>query len=174
MYINIFGNFMKNKEVTFTFENLPKNVLELKKLKEAELNTPFETAVLTVLSLSQYPQSKENSIEMLNYLKGPQPLSPYEESFLRDRFRDKDYVPKSYFHGTSPDNNYTLNTPYKITVKENPYSYNEKGYAKLYLKSSGADNPRPIVLREKGGKWYLWEQMLLADIRIPVSEDVWK
>lgn len=163
-----------NKNITFEFELLPKNLEEMKKLKESELKTPFETAALTILALLQYPINKDNSIEMLNYLKGPQPLTNHDIQFIRDRFRDKDYVPKSYFAGTSPENNYEVNSPYKITVFESENSYQEKGYAKLFLQSSGADSPRPIVLRAKGDNWYLWEQFLLAGIIIPDSINVWK
>lgn len=46
-------------------------------------------------------------------------------------------------------------------------------YAVLWIKSSGADHARQIKLRQKDDKWYLWEQMLLADIRKPASVDTW-
>jgi hypothetical protein len=111
---------------------------------------------------------------MLEFLKGPQPLSPYEKQFIRDRFMDKDYVPRSYFSGAVPANNYLPSQPYTITVSSNPYSYQDEGYAKLYLTSGGADSPRAVQLRlAKDGKWYLWEQFLLADIRVPESSDPW-
>ena len=49
---------------------------------------------------------------MLNFLRGPRPLSPYEISFLDDRFRDGNwYVPFSYFKGAIPENDYTPNEP---------------------------------------------------------------
>lgn len=162
-----------NKEITFEFEKLPKDVTELQQAEKNGLTTPFETAALTVLALMRYPESSEDSVKMLNYLKGPQELTPYELQFLKDRFRDKDYVPKSYVKGAEPQNSYEAESPYRITVSENQYSYDQAGYAKLYLKSSGADSSRPVVLRVKGNRWYLWEQMLLADIRKPVSEDAW-
>ena len=38
----------------------------------------------------------------------------------------------------------------------------------------GADNPREIVLRQKGdGQWLLWEQYLMVSIRQSKSEDPW-
>ena len=38
----------------------------------------------------------------------------------------------------------------------------------------GADSPRSVTLRKTGGgTWYLWEQNLLVDIRIPTSQDAW-
>ena len=38
----------------------------------------------------------------------------------------------------------------------------------------GADSAREIVLREaKDGKWYLWDQFILSDVRKPESENPW-
>ena len=152
------------------FEKLPTTVEDL---KTYELNTPFQTAALTVASLDVYSKNKDMGIEMLNYLKGPVALSNYELSFLKDRFMGKDYVPRSYFEGSTPDNNYTPSIPYSITVTDNAYSYSEEGYAKLYVQSSGADSARPIKLRAKDNVWYLWEQMILSDIRKPAKDNVW-
>lgn len=42
-----------------------------------------------------------------------------------------------------------------------------------YIRSSGADSPRPIKLRQKGNQWFLWEQYLMPDIRKPKSADPW-
>ena len=67
--------------------------------------------------------------------------------------------------------------PYTLTVSETPYSYQNKDYAQLWVKSGGADNPRPITMRLKPstGEWYLWEyEGLLAGIRIPAKDDPWK
>ena len=134
------------------------------------MDTPFKTAAMTVLALCVYPNDRELSIKMLNFLRGPRPLSGMDVNFIRDRFMDKDYVPRSYFEGATPENDYTPNKPYKITVSDNPYSYENKGYAKVFVKSGGADSPREIVLREaKDGKWYLWDQFILSDIRRPES-----
>ena len=132
---------------TFTFDKLPESVAELQAMPGAALSDPF---------------------------KGPRPLSPFEKQFLRDRLVGKSYVPRSYFAGTSPENNYEPTLPYTITVEENPYSYQNEGYATLWIKSSGADTPRQVQMRHaKDGRWYLWENFLLPDIRIPASEDPW-
>ena len=163
-----------NKTVDVQFVKLPETLDEFKALTQAQLSTPFDTAALTVLALCFYPDNAELSLAMLDFIKGPKPLSAYDKQFIRDRFMGKDYVPRSYFTGASPQNNYTPSEPYTIKVSENPYSYQEQGYAKLYLVSGGADSPRPVQLRlAKDGKWYLWEQFLLADIRQPESSDPW-
>ncbi len=158
---------------TFQFNFLPQNSEELLSLPEADLTTPFKTAALTLLSLNALCSNFDRGIQMLNALKGPQPLSPYETSFLRDRARGREHVPLSYFAGTSPENNYTPSQPYTVTVSDNPYSYQEDGYATLFIQSSGADSPRQVKLRRKGDQWFLWEQMLMVDIRTPKADDPW-
>lgn len=162
-----------NAAETFVFAALPESADELRALPEGALGSPFQTAALTVCALCAYAAAPEIGVEMLNFLKGPQPLSPYEKQFLRDRFADKKYVPFSYFKGAAPQNDYTPSRPFTITVTANPYSYDQEGYAVLYVQSGGADSLRPIKLRAKGSQWFLWEQMILADIRKPVSADPW-
>ncbi|MDR1692504.1 MAG: hypothetical protein LBR72_04035 [Oscillospiraceae bacterium] len=161
--------------VTFTFGSLPMSVEQLKSLPEAVLTKPHYTAALTVLALCRYGDSPQDAVGMLNFLKGPQPLSPYEEGFLRDRLNGKAYKPFSFFDGATPGNNYTPAQPYRITVFAGPYSFQEAGYAKLMICSSGADAPREIKLREKpsGAQWFLWENYLLSDIREPNANDPW-
>ena len=163
------------KSESIAFAKIPDSLEELKALPQAALATPFDTAALTVLALCAYPMNKEESLKMLEFLSGPRELSQRDRQFINDRFMDGvDYVPRSYFNGAVPGNDYTPSIPYTITVKENPYSYDNQGYAKLWLTSGGADSPRQIVLRQaKDGKWYLWEQFILADIRKPESQNPW-
>lgn len=164
-----------NKKEIFTFNTLPESVSELQTLSQASLDSPFKTAALTVLALCAYGADKAIGIDMLNFLKGPRPLSNQEISFLDDRFRDnKHYVPFSYFKGATAENNYTPTEPFTLEVESNPYSSSTEGYMTLWLKSGGADNPRQVTLRRKGdGRWFLWEQYLMVGIRTPKSEDPW-
>lgn len=169
-----FTNTPQNDSKTFVFESLPNSIEELKALPESCLDSPYKTAALTVCALCVFPDNKEKATEMLNFLKGPQPLTPYELQFISDRFMDgKRYIPFSYFEGTSPENDYTPTAPYKISVHANPYSFQEENYAVLYIKSSGADSMRNVKLRRKGEQWFLWEQFLLPGIREPKSNDPW-
>ena len=160
---------------TFIFTALPESLAQMQALPEATLDDPFKTAALTVCALCVYAADKNIGAEMLNWLRGPRPLGAFDISFLNDRFRDGNtYVPFSYFKGATPDNNYTPAQPYTITIETNPYSDANEGYKKLFVRSSGADNPREIVLRMKGdGTWLLWEQAILVGIRAPKSADPW-
>lgn len=161
-------------EETFTFAALPESLAEMKALPEATLASPFATAALTVCALCVYAADKSIGTEMLNFLRGPRPLSNHDISFLNDRFSDGHHVPFSYFKGAVPANNYTPDTPFTITVTSGPYSDANEGYKKLYIRSGGADSPREIVLRQLGdGRWMLWDQFLLVSIRKPKSDDPW-
>ncbi len=163
-----------NKSEKIVFSSLPETYEQYISLPQASLSTPFETAAMTVLAFCYYPLNKDLCLQMLDYLRGPRPLSGMDKSFIADRFRDKDYVPRSYFEGATPQNDYQPKEPYTIIVKETPYSYANQGMAKLDIRSGGADSPRQIELRKaKDGKWYLWEQYILSDIRQPESSNPW-
>ena len=163
-----------NKSETFTFQSLPESLEELKELPEATLDTPFKTAALTLCALCAYAKDEEVGKEMLNWLKGPQPLSNAELQFLKERITGRTHVPFSYFAGAKPDNDYTPDEPFTLTISDNPYSYQNQNYAVMHLKSGGADSPRQIKLRKKGNQWLLWEQFVLVDIRAPKSADPWQ
>ena len=162
------------KRETFTFVDLPESLAQLQALPEAALTSPFQTAALTVCALCAYGAEPTVGIEMLNWLKGPRPMTNYEISFLNDRFRDGVHVPFSYFAGATPENDYIPTRPLTITIEAGPYADANPGYKKLHIRSGGADNPREIVLRQKGdGQWLLWDQFLMVGIRKSKSEDPW-
>ncbi len=159
----------------FTFAYVPKSVEELKALPESNMDSPYKSAALTMLVLCNYKNDVEGTHSMLDFLKGPEPLNPYEKQFLRDRLRDKEYKPFSFFEGANVDNDYTPTLPLTIVVSETPYSFREDNWATLYIKSGGADSPRPIKFRRKPstGQWFVNEIQCLSDIRTPKSSDPW-
>ena len=113
----------------------------------------------------------------MNLLRGPRPMTPYDAQFLRDRLRGKAYLPLAYFEGATPENGYTPRTPYRLNVLADPRPQDiEPGYLRVFLKTAGADSPRPMKLRQKAstGEWFLWEySSILSGIRIPAAEDPW-
>lgn len=156
---------------------LPKTLEELKAMPQAGLNNPEEVAALTVAALALYPENPTETERMLDFLRGPRPLNGIDKQFIRDRFRGKEYLMRSYFYGSSPENNYIPEMPYRVMISENAYSRSQmgEGYLTLYVACSGADSPRPLKLRNKPstGQWFLWEQQLLTGIRIPQEADPW-
>ena len=172
----MFGT-QQTPQYTVQFHTLPSSLQQLQSMPEGTLQKPEHTAALTIAALALYPTDKEASLQILEYLQGPRGLSNYDKQFLADRFRDKDYVPRSFFQGAVPQNNYEPAQPYTVTVFENPYSRDQlaQGYLTLHVRSGGADSPRQIKLRNKPstGQWFLWEQFLLSDIRTPIGADPW-
>lgn len=168
---------MKNSNQSWqvTFNEPPTTLDIFRALPEASLKEPHYAAALLIPALCLWPASQRTALDMINLLKGPQGLSTYEIQFINERLRGKEYLPFSYFEGATPQNGYKPSRPYTVTISTVPTSFDESGYVKLYLQSSGADSPRPVQLRQKpsSGEWFLWEQMLLSDIRIPVSDDPW-
>ncbi|MBO4848399.1 MAG: hypothetical protein J5586_04520 [Clostridia bacterium] len=161
------------------FVKLPESLDELKSLPGADLKDPYWVAAFAVAAFCEYPHNKDNALEMINYLKGPRPLVPSDISFIRDRYMDgNDYVPRSYFEGTSPENDYTPSVPYTVNVMELAHSRDQfgEGYLRLFLRSSGADSERYVVLRNKPStqQWFLWTyEGILSGIRQPQSKNEW-
>ncbi|MBQ3865594.1 MAG: hypothetical protein II776_01735 [Clostridia bacterium] len=168
---------MKTKKIALSA--LPGTLAELQAMPEAALTDPFAVAALTAAVMTAFPKDREGCFAMINFLRGPRPMSPMDEAFIRDRFMDgKDYIPRSHFDGATPENDYTPALPYTVTVQEGAHSRDQEkeGYLTLYLTSGGADNVRPVTLRNKPstGQWFLWEySSLLSTIRIPKSQDAW-
>ncbi len=160
---------------SFKFDKLPMNVDDLKAYPEASLDTAFKTTALTILALTRYEQDPEAVHAMLDFLKGPDDTSKMEEQFLSDRLKGKGYKVMSFFDGATVENDYKPKTPYKITVYENPYSFDEENRAILYVQSGGSDSQRPIKLRKKPStcQWFVTEILCLEDIKTPKSEDPW-
>ena len=163
----------------FIFPALPKTAAELLALPRVSFKDPFSIAAAAVAALCRFPEDADACFAMLDAIKGPQPLSNVDKSFIRNRFFDgKDYVPRSYFAGAVPSNDYTPDQPYRIRVSESVHSRDQfdQGYITLYLKSGGADSERPVVLRHKPStdEWFLWNHVgILADIRVPKKDDPW-
>ena len=99
-----------------------------------------------------------------------------KKQFLRERLGGgKMYIAKSYLEGAVPTNNYTPSVPFTVHCADSFAQFAEEGYKRFDVYSGGADSPRPVTLRLKPstGQWFLWEQILIVDIRVPVSQDPW-
>ena len=165
----------KRKKESFTFDKIPESLDELKALPQANLKNAFGTAALVILAMNNYTSNTAACMEMLTFLKGPGTLYGHETQRMADQLKDKDYHMRSYFEGATPENNYEPSRPYKLTIFDNPHSYDNKGYAVLWVKTAGADTERQIRLRKKEstGEWFLDEEALTPEIRKPKEADPW-
>lgn len=136
---------------------------------------PFAIAALSVMALALYALDKEAAFQMLAELKAPSPLPLSERHLIAERLDyGQDYKPYSFFAGATPQNNYRPDLPYLLKVFEQKESFNDQGYATLYLQSSGSSLPRKIRLRKReDGSWRLEEEFLLADIIAPKKDNPW-
>ncbi len=175
--VNNAVNAAQNKTREISFRTLPATLAEMQALPEASLTDPFAVAALTVIALNEYTINKDVAVQMLDFLNGPNDVSPSDMQFLRDRVMDgHTYVARSYFKGATPDNNYTPTMPYTVTVMQNAYSQRAENYLTLWIYSGGADAPREVQLRLKPstGQWFanVWGG-LLTGIRMPKADDPW-
>ena len=158
-----------------TVSSVPTTSEEFSALPQNDLSKPENTCVMFLLALALYLKDSDAGVAALNTLRGPRPLGNYDIQFLRDRLRGKSYLPLAYFDGATPANNYVPSTPLTLEVIADSRPQDiEEGYLRLFLKTAGADSPRPIKLRQKGDFWYLWEySSILSGIRIPSEADAW-
>ena len=106
---NIIGNALGggNKSRTIVPSRFPRSVAELQAMPEASLQDEFVVAALSVAVLCNYEQNPQETVNMMNYLRGPRPLSPHEVQFLGERLAGKGYKMRSFFAGSSPENTRT-------------------------------------------------------------------
>ena len=159
-----------------TIQELPESLQEFEALA-GETRTPEKICALFLCALYLFDKDKDAGTAAMNLLRGPRPMTPYDQQFLRDRLRGKSYLPLAYFEGATPQNGYKPTAPYALNVLADSRPQDmEPGYLRLFLKTTGADSPRPIKLRQKGSteEWFLWEySSILSGIRIPTAEDSW-
>lgn len=160
--------------IKYTFKVLPKSEENIQALLEyLPLTDRHNTAALFIVSLVQYIENSEAGLAMIDTLKGPQPLSDADKSFIQERLSDKLYLPKAYFEGAVPENNYVPDEPWVLIIYDDPVAAPE-GYSYVNVRTSGAENPRRICMRIKDDNHYLWEYNgILLSIKLPAEEDPW-
>ena len=160
---------------TVILEKMPASLAEWQTMPQRDLTKPENTCAMFLCALQLYLSNTQEGTAAVNELRGPRPMNGYDEQFLRDRLRGKPYLALAYFEGAAPENGYCPAKPYRLQVLPNPTGQNVgEGYLKVFLKTAGADAPRPVTLRKKGDMWCIWEySSILSGIRIPREEDPW-
>ncbi|MDO4178543.1 MAG: hypothetical protein Q4D21_05055 [Phascolarctobacterium sp.] len=154
----------------------PQTLAEFKAMPQMDLRKPENTLLMFLCAANHWTIDKTAGEEAINLLSNPKrQMTPYDKQFLRDRLGDKHYLPRSYFEGATPANNYTPSEPLTLKVMPDGRPQDvEAGYKRLFVKTSGAEANRYIKLREKDGVWYLWEYFgLLPSIALPTAESDW-
>ena len=124
-------------------QKMPESLPEFEALA-AEGRQPERICALFLCALALFDRDKDAGTAAMNLLRGPRPMTPYDVQFLRDRLRGKAYLPLAYFEGATPENGYQPRAPYRLNVLADPRPQDiEPSYLRVFLKTAGADSPRP-------------------------------
>lgn len=123
------------------------------------------------------PFSSRVALEYLTlpYKDNPQWHTLSSARTFVERLEKKPYIFQSYAVGSSPENGYAFNPEtFELAVeKSGPDQHGDRGHA-VFLRSSGADSPRPVYLKKstKTGLYYVSiHANTYVDIRPPVDPD---
>ena len=151
-------------------------------LTESMLNLPEKVAALFVIALRIYAVDRDLGMQMLQVLRNEEKLSPDEiKNMLNTPLAGSRYIPLAYFKGATPENSYTPDTPYVITVKQDRRRLWFRKNLTLYVGCPGAGVYRPVSLTKKkrrkinkkllGDPWFITDYSSLV---LPVPEPVKK
>ncbi|MDH5680423.1 MAG: hypothetical protein OEZ36_02470 [Spirochaetota bacterium] len=170
-----------------TVDSIPSSISEFISLRDRIGKTPQGGATLMIIALYIYGNNESLGLQCLTLAidkkwiqkgkKGYKGYQPKNADIMRFKMRIKGknaYKVRSYFQGATPANGYKLpNPPYKFQWGLNPYSDKKKKLFKLMIKSTGADNPRPLTVHPNSKgiyKAYEWSSMTLG-VRKPASNE---
>ncbi|MCS6821962.1 MAG: hypothetical protein NZ551_08830 [Microscillaceae bacterium] len=185
MYFHI-ASAQNNNRPVVTIKSLPNSTDEFISLRNQIATTPEGGAAMFILALYLYTKKPTmgmeciiSSVDMSVLSEAPEgkgykgyDLGSSNKSLLTSQLDKGKHIPSSYFKGTSPQNGYKASTPFQVETSTNPSSGNEsEGKIKLFVKSTGADSPRPIMMKQNDkGIWKASEwSSLLVGVRPPAT-----
>ena len=173
---------MAFKEQTFEVPGIPDSVDAFVALRDSLATTPHGGAVVYVVALNIYAEDEALGQQVLTIAvdqgqlsdgakgyKGKQ-LSNMQLQALKERIRAKPYVARSYVQGTSPEGQYAFPpAPLRVQIREQPHDVQEDT-AKVFVHSTGADSPRPLVLKKNNRG--LWKTKTASSLEVGVRPPV--
>lgn len=137
---------------------LPRNYQEFKARYQQEGRTPEGAVKLYFEAVFCYidEATRAEGSKMLRYaLHYDRPIEQsYNLATFVERLRDPErhHIFRSFAAGTSPENDYRMSPDnFNLVVTKRTQ---EQGYLRVFLRSSGADSPRPVWVKEIDGLWY--------------------
>lgn len=159
----------ENKTYTVKVSSVPTDIASFEKFRNENAKTPEGGFITMLFALKMYKENPDEGIKAIivavdskNLSAGSGPKSykgfvlDNSATYLLGQVERYPYMFDSYFPGATPENGYTpSNPPYTFTLTSNRFSGDiESGEIKLFLKSSGADMPRPALMRKAAnGFW---------------------
>jgi hypothetical protein len=166
---------------------IPSTIEEFIILRDQLAISPEGGAAVFLLALKTYIDNPELAKQFLvasvdmqrltagNTYKGYD-LNSSDLNLMKSQLNNNPRIPDSYIEGSSPENNYKTQLPYKFVFSGNKYSGDkEKGTYKLFVKCSGADTPRPMSMkRNDKGIWKAmeWSTLVVGIKKPPVKDDI--
>lgn len=167
-------------------DRLPNTVEEFTQMRDQLASSPEGGAAVFILALKLYSENPtigeqclviavdRSKLQSGGVYKGME-VSRFDMSRLKEQVQRYPYIANSYFVGSSADNGYTFNVPTEMNCSENPHSGDiNSGEFKIFVKSSGADSPRPIrMLKNNRGVWKVaeWSSIIMGIVPAKVDFD---
>ncbi len=167
-------------------DSLPSDLDSFLALRDVLATSPEGGAVMFILAAHLYTQNEALGVKAFAITldqklvertgggyKGYEPT----KGFLTwvKRLKRQKYAPRSYIQGTSPVGGYELpSPPYHFNAFENPHSRMPNGAIKIFLETSGADFPRPYLMKANSrGIWKVAgsEGNIYLGMKEPVAVD---
>jgi hypothetical protein len=168
---------------SITVLKLPKSLKEFIDMRNEIATTPQGGALMFVIALNLQVENPaigkqclviavdNKKLETGNIYKGYQ-LKKSIKNRILSQLKRFPYIAYSYFKGANPQNGYSTKSPYKIIYSSNKSSgIISGGNYKIFLKSNGADSPRPIrMAKNNRGYWKAveWSSIIMG-IRKPIK-----
>ena len=138
---------------------LPRDYQEFKARYQQEGRTPEGAVKLYFEAVFCYinEATRAEGSKMVRYaLHYDRPIEQSRNlATFAERLRDPErhHIFRSFAAGTSPENDYRMSPDnFNLVVTRKTQ---EQGYLRLFLRSSGADSPRPVWVKEFDGLWYM-------------------
>jgi len=164
-----------------TVPKVPATIEEFLALRDKLATSPDGGAAIYIVAANMYAQDPVLGLQAITIAtdmkwleadksgKGFKGYIPWraEQQRLKERYLGgREYVPRCFVQGTTPDNGYTFPAgALKIKLKEQVDSAVDATTFKLFIYCTGADSPRPITLKKNDkGLWkaYEWSSLQLG------------
>lgn len=170
-------------EFGYDISEVPETIDEFVEMRDRVAVTPWGGAAMFVMAMMVYADDPETGMDCFTAMLvndstllrnvtpwGYKGLEP--QSYIKDRvtlIQAYPYIARSYLQGAVPENGYTV-SDYKCTFVTNTDSKVSVNEFKLWILSSGDEEPREITLElNSKGIWKMWSwDVMISHVETPV------
>ena len=173
----------------YVFQRFPENANELRQVNRTGAEGKYLVLPLMIAAFRTWtPQNPETCYDMMKVLMNSPtagsmaPFNNFTKDFVRARMMQNNkwqYIANAYLEGSTPQNGYTPNQPFAITVREYVYAPQTStiygralSVEKVVIEFPGADTERSLSVYQDpaDGQWYAFSDTyggLLVDVKTP-------